>query len=788
MSYTKPFTIIFTWNNYDEQAYNLQQRIITITGQCAVISSHDRPTRKRKDWYYIGEEAYYTAQWNFALNLFKEHKHYNTLVQIQADSSCSDWKFLYSQIEASYKRFKWGVYSPYVDWSGHYPPVEFTEHPEGYRSVKRTDCTVWAINELLLLQGVDKFDESLNKYGWGIDYYYNQMALKSNREIILDYNISIDHPKGSNYDHEEATKQAKLMTDELFNLETKISLCTSISNRIEDFQYTLPHNLKFIESYGKQVEWIVADYGSNNINEVRELIESAKKPANLNMIYHRHNEKWNIGRAKKLAHDLASGDILLNLDADNFIGIRFLELLDQVYQENPLSIVYYKWEPTFLEYRNNIGLDLGFMGKIALSKAIYNVIGGYPIDLQGYGGDDSDLINRALLLPINEVLLNDHMRHWTKTIPTVDEHVLEANSDDGRINHEAINIKISERLKLPMCTQYKSQYIQNQELNLNDECIYELYNIIYKDPTDINFKIHFWAQESGNDLKTLLLSEMYSIENMYQIENMDSFNDWLTIIHNNVYNKLNKECISKEQLIESYSPLFSDYKQTNNDLIIVTSLSSRKNHLISQPICLHNWKKSGLKIYSVNTSKEISYFKNIYPEVDEWIQNDDLSTMFEIPSQRISSLLNVATVTNKNIILINSDIEIHADSEIPTESISIGIRNNYNKFHKKSNIEPAGLDIFILSPEAVELIPPSDFAIGRPFWDYYIAYILDNSHLEINLISDIFYHKNHPINWNTAECKIGTQYMANNHNTEIYHDWLDWRLKKGYCRWIKHDK
>lgn len=788
MTYVKPFSIIFTWNNYDDYAYNLQQRIITITGQCAVISSHDTPARRRKDWYYIGEEAYYTEQWNFALNLFKEQKSYNTLVQIQADSSCIDWKFLYSQIETSYKRFKWGIYSPYVDWSGHYPPVEFIEHPDGYRSIKRTDCTVWAINELLLLQGVDKFDEKVNKYGWGIDYYYNQISLKSNREIILDYNITVNHPKGSNYNHEEAQIQAKLMTDGLFDKEVKISLCTSISNRIEDLQYTIPYNLKFIELYGKQVEWIIVDYGSDDINEVRKLIESVKKPSNLKLIYHRHNEKWNIGRAKKLAHDLATGDILLNLDADNFIGIRFLEYLDQVYQENPLSILYYKWDAEFLKYRNEAGLDLGFMGKIALSKAIYHVIGGYPTDLQGYGGDDTDLINRALLLPINEVLLNNGMRYWNKTIPTVDEHVLECNSIDGGINHDIINVKMNERLKLPGHLQYKTQYIQNEEKNLNDECLHELYHIIHKDPTDINHKIHLWAQETGNDLKSLLLAEMYSIENMYPINNIHEFNEWLKTIYDTICRKTNKQLLSKDQFVGFYSPIDVNYQQMNDDLIIVTSLSSKKNHLISQPICLYNWKKSGFKIYSVNTSEEIKYFKHIYPEVDEWIQNDDLSTAFKEPSQKINNLLNVATITNKSILLINSDIEIYADREIMTKSASIGIRNNYNKFHKKSHIEPEGLDIFILTPETVKLIPQSDFAIGRPFWDYYIAYILNDSNLEIDLISDIFYHKNHSINWNNSECQFGFKYMMDNHNIPIHYDWLNWRLNRGYCKWIKHEQ
>lgn len=776
MSLLKPYTIIFTWNDYDEKALNLQQEILSITGQCQVISSHESTKVPYSDWIYIGEESYYTKQWNVALQLFKNNRSYNTLVQIQADASCEDWKYFYECLETSYNRFKWGVYSPYVDWSGHYPPTDFIEHSCGYRSIKRTDCTVWAIHETILLQGIDKFDES-NIYGWGIDKYYNDLSIKSNREIILDYNICISHPKGSNYDHDAAKEQSEIFTKEI-EKPIKISLCTTCCNRIEDFKYTLPHNLKFIGNYNKPIEWVIVDYGSTDENELKDLVSSIERPSNLEIVFIRSNENWNICRAKKLAHDSTTGDILINIDADNFIGISYLEMIHQTVSENLLSLIYYEWDDNLKNLHDN-GLDLGFMGKIAISKGIYKSIGGYTTDLHGYGGDDTDLIHRAVLLPINKVTLNDKMKYWTKTIPTVDQETIENNLVENRINHNVLSEKHESRKLLPEHIRYKSVDIINNIDSYDDECIYELYDSITNEK-DINDSLSAWARVKGNKLKTIIIEKLWSRDNIRpSFRTLNDLDEWLSIQLNELYN----HNISKEYIRNKYHHIQPILNDKITEFVIVTSLSTKINHLITQPSCLKTWKSAGLTIYSVNTTEEIELLQNTYQEVDHWIECNDLSTMFKKPSQKINTLLNVSIDINKPIILINSDIEINGTIDQLNKFPGIGIRNNYDKWKHKSSLEIEGIDIFLITPDIAEKISQTEFAIGRPFWDYWLAYELDMNVKNIHIVTNTFYHKNHNIQWNKDECKIGFDYMINTHQIQEHYNWLKWRISKGYTVW-----
>ena len=772
-----PFTVIFTWNDYDEYAFELQQNIISITGQCCVVSSHSGSEVAHKDWYYIGDDAYYTKQWNMALHLFRNNRIYNTLVQIQADAKCDDWIWFYECLEKSYARFNWGIYSPYIDWSGHYPPTEFIEHHGGYRSIKRTDCTVWAINETILLQGVDSFDIN-NKYGWGIDKFYNDLSIKSDREIILDYNITINHPKNSNYDHNLAIEQSKI-TESEFNKPLKISLCTTCCNRIEDLRYTLPHNMKFIELYNKPVEWVIVDYNSTNKTEIKLALDEIKKPSNLDLKLIRSNEKWNIGRAKKLVHDSATGDVLINIDSDNFLGASYLDMIHQEISTNRLSIIYFSWTEEFRRYRDEYGLDLGFMGKIAISKGIYKAIGGYTTDLIGYGGDDTDLINRAILLPINKVILNDKLKYWCKTIPTIDIDTIELNMVENHVNHDIITNKAEERKLLPESIRHKSIEIRTCDESLDDECIHELYDNIYK-TNNINITILKWGQNKGNKLKNTIITKLADIIRPKFNDILD-ISTWLTQILNEIFNT----SLSVEHVHNKYKPLEIITNQPIDEFVIVTSLSTYSTHLLTQPISLQTWKNSGLTIYSVNTKDEIEFLQNDYPEIDHWIECDDVSKLFAVPSQKINNLLNVSLDINKPIILINSDIEINASKEILNSFPSIGIRKNYSKYKSMSEIENEGIDIYLLTPEIISNIPQSDFAIGRPFWDYWLLYHLEQMIPEINILNNSFYHKKHPVQWNKSECDIGFYYMRDQYNIPVDFNWIKWRRSKGYTKWRK---
>lgn len=102
-----------------------------------------------------------------------------------------------------------------------------------------------------------------------------------------------------------------------------------------------------------------------------------------------------------------------------------------------------------------------------------------------------------------------------------------------------------------------------------------------------------------------------------------------------------------------------------------------------------------------------------------------------------------------------------------------------------SEIENEGIDIYLLTPEIISNIPQSDFAIGRPFWDYWLLYHLEQMIPEINIINNSFYHKKHPVQWNKSECDIGFYYMRDQYNIPVDFNWIKWRRSKGYTKWRK---
>lgn len=731
MKYINPFTAIFTWNNYDNKVYNLQHKIKQITGQCIVIASHSEPDRKRFDWYYIGEDAYYTKQWNKAIDIFRYHQQYNTLVQIQADASCDNWEKFYDQLERSYEKFKWGIYTPYVDYSPHYQKAEETEIDEDYyKIIDRTDCTTWAINEFIIKNGTDKFDESKYKYGWGIDKYYSQISKQSNLPVIIDYNVTINHPKSSNYDHTIPFQEADELEKEVAEKEIKISLCTTCGNRLHDLKYSLPFNLEFIRIYEKPVEWIIIDYGSSNADEVREYVESIQCPPNLEIVFKRINEKWNMGKAKYASHEIATGDVLLSLDSDNFLGIGYLEKLYEIFKQNPYSIVCFEWEHKFVEMREKYGVDFGYMGKVAVSKGVYRSTAGYALDIIGYGGDDTDLVSRAKeMYGINYVCLNGIDGEWSKTIPTVDEKILKSNSKFNTINYHFICGKHESRITKDYWHKYKNDHI----FDYNEDSIYDHFNIPnYISELDIT-KIHPHAARED-------LERKYTVQVPY------------------------------------------DHKPyENSDIILVTSLTTSSTHFLSQKRAIKTWKNTGLKIYSVNTSKEISILKNAYPEVDYWIENNILNQNFAVKSQNIQSLIDVAIKLNKTILLINSDIETYIKAGDLDHAPMIGIKHNYKNHLNQSKIEEFGVDVYLLDIETLNKLQKSHLAIGRPFWDYLMLYHMLEVTNNIKVNSDpIFFHKEHDTYWSRDElvkCVISTNGL---YNLEPNFDWNRLRLDLGY--------
>ena len=193
-----------------------------------------------------------------------------------------------------------------------------------------------------------------------------------------------------------------------------ISFCTVSMNRLNHLKYTLPENISGNKSY-KNVEFVVVDYNSSDGLEsfIQENMQ-AEIEAGL-LVYYRTLTPQHFSRShsRNLAFKLAKGDIICNVDADNYTGRNFASFINSKYQ---------KKQNKFLTTFNNKHVQLtDVLGRICLTKDDFYEIGGYDERMGSYGFEDYDFVNRLRLnkltmgkIPHNRGFLNA-ISHETKS-------------------------------------------------------------------------------------------------------------------------------------------------------------------------------------------------------------------------------------------------------------------------------------------------------------------------------------------------------------------------------------
>jgi hypothetical protein len=174
----------------------------------------------------------------------------------------------------------------------------------------------------------------------------------------------------------------------------RISFCTTCMGRLCDLQETLPQNIKDNSDY-KDLEFVILDYNSrDNLwdwmqKNMQGHIEAGR------VTYYRTTEPtyFSMSHSRNIAFKLATGDIVNNLDADNFTrnpAVKLTECwasyLNRLANHQSEKVIFAKGKR-------------GMHGRIGFYKNDFiNLLGGYDEDLLGYGHDDHDLVQRAWAL------------------------------------------------------------------------------------------------------------------------------------------------------------------------------------------------------------------------------------------------------------------------------------------------------------------------------------------------------------------------------------------------------
>lgn len=164
-----------------------------------------------------------------------------------------------------------------------------------------------------------------------------------------------------------------------------ISFCTVCKGRLWQLKQTIFHNLNQLET---DCELVLLDYQSpDGLEEfIKTNFNNELKSGKLRCFKLLNDYNYSSPYAKNVVHKLAKGNILFNLDGDNFIQEGLIDVLRKLPKDTVLNGLP-KGRPS----------DTGSFGRLGYHVDLFNSVCGYNEHLIGMSkGDDIDLIQRAL--------------------------------------------------------------------------------------------------------------------------------------------------------------------------------------------------------------------------------------------------------------------------------------------------------------------------------------------------------------------------------------------------------
>ncbi|WP_171169641.1 glycosyltransferase family 2 protein [Streptomyces sp. I05A-00742] len=181
----------------------------------------------------------------------------------------------------------------------------------------------------------------------------------------------------------------------------RISYCTTCKNRLWQLSETLPGNLRRVAEAGNS-EIVLVNYNSDDeLDRWVRRFERHMESGILRYLHQQTEPYFHASKAKNLAHLAATGQYLVNLDADNYIG-ETIPTWRTLWQERP-DLLIHGFSPDknrpqrSEEEASRIRPDSGngTYGRIGLPRTRFLALGGYDEHLLPSAHEDQDLMDRA---------------------------------------------------------------------------------------------------------------------------------------------------------------------------------------------------------------------------------------------------------------------------------------------------------------------------------------------------------------------------------------------------------
>ncbi len=203
----------------------------------------------------------------------------------------------------------------------------------------------------------------------------------------------------------------------------KISFCTVCMNRLHHLKKTLPKNIRDNLKYGN-VEFVVLNYNSKDDIDHWIKTNMSKYIKNGILKYYKTTEpdSFHHSHAKNVVAKCAEGDIICNIDADNFMGKGFADFVNNKFSAN---------NNIFITVSKGI-VTKDCLGRICSKSTDFHKITGYDEGMSGYGFEDIDLINRLKVIGLERDDIDNP--DFLKIIAHEDEERLKDDENAKNIN------------------------------------------------------------------------------------------------------------------------------------------------------------------------------------------------------------------------------------------------------------------------------------------------------------------------------------------------------------------
>jgi glycosyltransferase involved in cell wall biosynthesis len=211
----------------------------------------------------------------------------------------------------------------------------------------------------------------------------------------------------------------------------KISFCTVCMNRLMHLKQTLKKNIEDNKDYGN-VEFVLLDY--NSTDGLEEWVKTSMKRYIKQgvLVYYKTNEPifFNRSHSRNMMFKLASGDIICNIDADNFTGKGFAQYINEKFIENDNILLVADTRVKFYYLRDAVG-------RFCSKREDFLKITGYDEQMTSYGSEDIDLYKRILSLGRERAIIEN--TDFLKSIPHGDEERTKNESMKKNLKNVYVN-------------------------------------------------------------------------------------------------------------------------------------------------------------------------------------------------------------------------------------------------------------------------------------------------------------------------------------------------------------